>query len=61
MRQSPNRNQRSDVAALKQRDIFANIRGIALTFLDTYLHGDAEARAALEKVPERTEITLEKK
>ena len=61
MRESPNRNQRADLAALKQRDIFANIRGIALTFLDTYLHGDAEARAALEKVPARTEITLEKK
>jgi hypothetical protein len=46
---------------LRQRDIFANVRGVALTFFDTYLRGDAEARAALEKAPERTGVKLEKR
>jgi len=55
------RGTRSDQLILRQKDIFANVRGVALTFFDTYLRGDAEARTALEKAAERTGVTIEKR
>jgi predicted dienelactone hydrolase len=55
------RNSRTENTAMHQRELFAMTRAIALTFFDTYLHGDAAARAALEKSAERKAVTLEKK
>ena len=54
-------NSRTERLLLKQKEIFANIRGVALTFLDTYLHGDTAARESLEKSSERKGVALEKK
>ena len=52
---------RVDAAALRQRELFAIVRGSALAFWDTYLKGDAAGRAALEKLNERRGVTVEKK
>lgn len=52
---------RVDSAALRQRELFAIVRGSALAFWDAYLKGDAAGRAALEKMTERRGVTVEKK
>ena len=41
--------------------VVRDIRGVALTFLDTYLRGDAEGREALEKASSRSGVRVEKK
>ena len=63
MREGPAgpRASRAEAIALRQKDLFATIRGVAVAFLDTYLRGDAEGRAALEKAAERSGVTVEKK
>ena len=55
------RSSRTENMALRQRDLFAITRGIALTFFDTYLRGDAAARTELEKTAERKGVVVEKK
>lgn len=55
------RASRTENTALRQRELFAMSRGIELAFFDTYLHGDAAARAELEKTAERKTVTVEKK
>ena len=55
------RGSRTEQMTLRQRDIFAAARGIALTFFDTYLRGDAAGREALQKVSERKNLTIETK
>ena len=52
---------RVDSAALRQRELFAIVRGSALAFWDAYLKSDAAGRAALEKMTERRGVTVEKK
>ncbi len=55
------RGSKAENMAMRQKALFASARGIALTFFDTYLHGDAAARQALEKSAERPAVALEKK
>ncbi|HEX2061467.1 MAG TPA: hypothetical protein VHK90_12070 [Thermoanaerobaculia bacterium] len=52
---------RADLAAMRQQDLFAVVRGAALAFLDTYMRNEAEAREALTKVTDRRGVTLERK
>ena len=52
---------RAEDLALRQRELFAAVRGIGLTFFDAYLRGDAAGREALEKVAQRGGVTVEKK
>ena len=63
MREGPAgpRSSRTEVLALRQKELFGTIRGIALTFFDAYLEEDAEGRAALAKAAERPNVTVEKK
>jgi predicted dienelactone hydrolase len=63
MREGPRqpRGSRAEALSLRQKDLFAIIRGVALTFFDTYLRGDAAGREELEKAGERTGVTLEKR
>lgn len=55
------RSSRAEAAAIRQQDIFANARGIALAFFDAYLKGEAKGRETLEKAGSRRGVTLEKK
>jgi len=55
------RGSRAEALALQQKDVFATIRGVALTFFDAYLRGDAAGREALEKASARTGVVVEKK
>jgi predicted dienelactone hydrolase len=55
------RGSKAENMALKQRELFAISRGLELAFFDTYLRGDAAARAELEKVAERKGVRVEKK
>ena len=52
---------RADALALRQQDMFAIARGVSLAFFDTYLRGDASARASLEKLKERRGVAVEMK
>jgi predicted dienelactone hydrolase len=63
MREGPRapRGSKAETMAMRQKALFATARGIALTFFDTYLRGDAAAREALEKSAERPAVALEKK
>lgn len=62
-RRSPQGSGRSptEVLAVRQRDLFATIRGVALAFFDAYLREDAAGREALEKTGERMNATMERK
>lgn len=55
------RPTRSEGVAMRHQEQFAAIRGIALTFFDTYVRGEAAGREALEKAKERRGVTVEKK
>lgn len=55
------RRTASENAALRQQELFAIIRGVALSFFDAYLRGDAAGRAALEKPNTRGNVTVERK
>ncbi len=55
------RGTRAERQMLRQRELFAIVRGVALSFFDTYLRGDATARTALEKMSERRAVTVERK
>jgi len=48
-------------AAVRTQEMFGIVRGSALAFFDAYLEGDAEGRAALEKMGDRRGVTVEKK
>jgi predicted dienelactone hydrolase len=54
-------NQPRGARVDRHKAIFANVRGVALAFFDTYLRADTEGRAALEKTGERADVTVEKK
>lgn len=62
-RQGPRgpRSSRTESLTLRQKDLFATIRGAALSFFDTYLREDAAGREALEKTSERLNVTVERK
>lgn len=55
------RGTRAEMMIQRQRELFAIVRGVALSFFDTYLRGDATARTALEKTAERKAVTVERK
>ncbi|HEV7240213.1 MAG TPA: hypothetical protein VGQ36_13320 [Thermoanaerobaculia bacterium] len=52
---------RTEQASVRHQQMVADIRGIALTFFDTYVRGDAAGREALEKAGTRTGVVVEKK
>jgi predicted dienelactone hydrolase len=52
---------RAEAASLRQQELFAIARGVALSFFDTYLRGDAAGRESLEKAKDRRGVTVEHK
>lgn len=52
---------REENAALRQHEMMAVIRGVALSFFDTYLRADTAGREALEKASTRKGVVVEKK
>ncbi len=60
-RQGEPRASATEVWAMKQKDLFATIRGVTLSFFDAYLREDAAGREALEKTGERLNATMEKR
>jgi len=55
------RGTRAENLALRQKELFATARGVALTFFDTYLRADAAGREALQKANDRKGVTVEMK
>ena len=55
------RGGRAENAALRQQEMMGIIRGVALSFFDTYLRADAAGREALEKASTRKGVVVEKK
>ncbi len=55
------RSSRTEASTLRQRDLFAIIRGVALTFFDAHVRGETAGREALEKTSERPNVTVERK
>lgn len=56
-----NPRTRTEQASVRQQYQIGDIRGIALTFFDTYVRGDTAAREALEKASSRSGVVVEKK
>jgi predicted dienelactone hydrolase len=46
-----NDRPRANDLALRQRDLFGNIKSLSLAFFDAYLKNDAKGREALQKAP----------
>lgn len=60
-RRDPRWRTPAEGTAMRQRALFAIVRGVALSFFDTYLRQDAAARDALEQAETRQAVVLEKK
>lgn len=52
---------RTERLAIRQQELLGIVRGVALSFFDTYLRGEAAGREALEKTGERKGVVVEKK
>ena len=52
---------RTERLAMRNQELLGIVRGVALSFFDTYVRGEAAGREALEKAGERKGVVVEKK